>query len=77
MLIVDTTIPFGTGAVMFQDLLSFCFSTVLSFSVFRRNATHCISPYAIVVCVCVCVCVCLYVCVCVCRVCGRQKNGLR
>ena len=26
-------------------------------SVFRRNATHCISLYAIVVCVCVCVCV--------------------
>ena len=25
--------------------------------IFRRNATHCISPYAIVVCVCVCVCV--------------------
>ena len=23
-------------------------------SVFRRNATHCISPYAVVVCVCVC-----------------------
>ena len=23
----------------------------------RRNATHCISPYAIVICVCVCVCV--------------------
>ena len=31
---------------------------------FRRNATHCISPYAIVM--CVCVCVCLYVCVCMC-----------
>ena len=25
--------------------------------VFKRNATHCISPYAIVVCVCVCICV--------------------
>ena len=33
--------------------------------VFRRNATHCISPYATVV----------YVCVC--RVCGPQENGLR
>ena len=32
------------------------------FHVFRRNATHCISPYAIVMCVCVCVsvCVCVY-----------------
>ena len=31
--------------------------------IFRRNETHCISPYAIVVCVCVCVsvCVCLSV----------------
>ena len=38
---------------------------------FRRNATHCISLYAIVMCVCVCVCVC------VCRVCGPQENGLR
>ena len=39
---------------------------------FRRNAMHCISAYAIVMCVCVCVCVCvclsvsLCVCVCVC-----------
>ena len=47
--------------------------------VFRRNATHCILPYAIVVCVCVCmcVCVCLYVSVCICRVCGPQENDLR
>ena len=31
----------------------------------RRNATHCISPYVIVVCVCVSVClsICVYVCV--------------
>ena len=29
------------------------------FSVFRRNATHCISPYANVVCVCVCLYVCM------------------
>ena len=36
---------------------------------FRRNATHCISPYAIVVCVSVCVFVC--------RVCRPQENGLR
>ena len=43
----------------------------------RRNATHCISPYAIVVCVCVCVSVCLCVCVCVCRVYETQKSGLR
>ena len=36
--------------------------------VFRRNPTHCILPYAIVMCVCVCVCAreCLCVCVCVC-----------
>ena len=34
-------------------------------TIFRRNATHCISPYAIVVCVCVCLCVCVLVCVCV------------
>ena len=33
--------------------------------VFRRNAAHCISPYAIAMCVCVCVCVCLSVCLCV------------
>ena len=25
--------------------------------IFRRNVTHCISPYAIIVCLCVCVCV--------------------
>ena len=29
---------------------------VVELVVFRRNATHCILPYAIVVCVCVCVC---------------------
>ena len=51
--------------------------------IFRRNATHCISPYAIVKCVCVsvcvsvCVCLCVCVSVCVCRVCGPQENGLR
>ena len=45
--------------------------------IFRQNARHCISPYAIVVCVCVCLFVCLSVCVCVCRVCGLQENGLR
>ena len=46
---------------------------------FRRNTTHCILPYAIVMCVCmcVCVCVCVTVCVCLCRVCGPQENGLR
>ena len=41
--------------------------------VFRRNVTHCISPYAIVMCVSVYVCVC----VCVCRICEPQENGLR
>ena len=30
--------------------------------IIRRNATHCISPNAIVVCVCVSVCVCVCVC---------------
>ena len=47
--------------------------------IFRRNATHCISPYVVVkrVCVCVCVCVCVRECVCVCRVFGPQENGLR
>ena len=35
----------------------------LEWAVFRRNATHCISPYAIVVCVSVCVSVCLFLCV--------------
>ena len=28
--------------------------------IFRRNATHCISPYAIVMCVCLSVCLCVY-----------------
>ena len=60
-------------------------------TIFRRNVTHCILPYAIVVCVCVylCVCVCacvrarvracvcVSVCECVCHVCGPQENGLR
>ena len=46
-------------------------SSKFFFKVFRQNATHCISLYAIVVCVCVCVCVCM------CRVCGRQENSLR
>ena len=41
--------------------------------IFRRNATHCISPIAIIV----CVCVCLSVRPSVCRVCGPQENGLR
>ena len=30
--------------------------------IFRRNATHCVSPIAIDMCVCVCV----YLCVCIC-----------
>ena len=34
--------------------------------IFMRNATHCISPHAIVVRLCVSVCVCACVCVCVC-----------
>ena len=42
------------------------FSLPLTSYVFRRNATHCISPYAIVMCVCVCVCLCVSVCVCLC-----------
>ena len=43
-------------------------STRTFYRVFRRYATHCISPYAIIMCVCVCVCVsvCLSVCVSVC-----------
>ena len=44
-------------------MLSFFVSIII-----KRNATHCISPYAIVVCVCMCmclcVCLCVYVCVC-------------
>ena len=50
-------------------------------SINRRNSTHCISPYAIVVSVClymyVCVSVCVSLFVCVSCVCGRQENGLR
>ena len=44
--------------------------------IFRRNATHCISPYAIVICVCVCVClsVCMSVCVCVCSLVDLRKT---
>ena len=45
--------------------------------IFKRNATHCISPYAIDVCLCVSVCVCVCVSVCACHVCERQENGLR
>ena len=40
------------------------FENFMSVKVFRRNATHCISPIAIVVYVCVCVCLCVCVCVC-------------
>ena len=40
------------------------FKPAVVHSNFRRNATHCISPIAIVVCVCVCVDVYLSVCVC-------------
>ena len=49
-------------------------------SIIRRNATHCISPYAIVVCVCVSVCVCfcacvsVCVCVCVCAACVNARK---
>ena len=63
--------PFISFSV--SGLLFFC--ALFVFIIFRRNATHCISPYAIVMCLCVCVCVCM--CVCVCRVCGSQENGLR
>ena len=28
--------------------------------IFKRNATHCISPYAIIMCVCVCLCACVH-----------------
>ena len=45
----------------------------LALTIFRQNATHCILPYAVVVCLCLSVCVCVSVC----RVCGRQENGLR
>ena len=41
------------------------YSEVMS-TVFRPNATHCISTYAIVKCVCVRVCVCVCVCLCAC-----------
>ena len=41
-------------------------------TVIRRNATHCISPYAIVMCVCVCVCVSL--CVCMLRLWTSEKR---
>ena len=44
--------------------------------IFRRNATHCTSPYAIVVCLCVCISVCMCVCVCVC-VCARARACVR
>ena len=42
------------------------------YAIFRRNATHSILLYAIVV----SVSVYLSVCVCVCRICGPQKNCL-
>ena len=47
-------------------------------TIFTRNATHCISPIAIVVCVCVCVTVCVCLCVCIPRLCtpGKQFNPL-
>ena len=41
--------------------------------IFRRNATHFILPFAIVVCVCLSVCLS----VCICRICEPQENGLR
>ena len=47
------------SAAICHILINNCF-------IFRRNATHCISPYAIIVCVCVCLCVCVCVCVCLC-----------
>ena len=47
----------------------FCYHFKSSIMIFSRNAMHCISHYANVVCVCLSLCVC--------RVCGRQENGLR
>ena len=49
-------IPMGTYSDLFAPMCN-------SISISRRNATHCNSPYTIIVCVCVCLCV--YVCVCV------------
>ena len=48
----------------FMKIVQCMFVLALTVSaIFRRNATHCISPYAIVVCVWVCVCVCVCLCV--------------
>ena len=60
---------------IFDACITFWYNVVFCkvCSMFRRSATHCISPQAAVVCVCVSVCV--SVCLCVCRVCGRQENG--
>ena len=51
-------------------------------TIFRRNAMHCISPYAIVTCVCLCVCACACACACVCvcvcvSVCGCLRACVR
>ena len=44
------------------------------FTIFRRNTTHCISPYAIVVCVWVSVRVCVCACVCMPRLWTSGKH---
>ena len=48
--------------VVKKIMLDGIYDKELTAGVFRRNATHCISPYAIGMCVCVCVClsVCVY-----------------
>ena len=56
------SIMFGT---MQNHQIDIKYSVGKYFLIFRRNATHCISSYAIVVCVSVCVSVCHCVCVCV------------
>ena len=61
----------GVGLVPFIALISYSLDDyditgMFRSVIFRRNATHCISPYAIVVCECVCMCVCVCVCVSIC-----------
>ena len=52
------------GCIMYADDLILISTSVsiLQQMIFRRNAMHCISSYAIVMCVCVYLCVCLCVC---------------
>ena len=55
-LLLKTSVWFGS-VFYFKKKLGSWFGLV-----FRRNAMHCISPYAIVMCACVCLCVCVCVC---------------